>query len=272
MSILEYYKYAQLATAAYVRLGNLSWDGETFAREARSNVQQRLPESLAGYLFDPTSNTYGNHDVWNILYYYGGDNTSNPIAAADKSGFAATLFRQGSNGEKVLAIRGTEPSEDGAVDLVGADLGQIGVFGIALTQVVSMVNLIQRLKAAEGTHITQITVRAELDRPNVGSYVTANGMTGQPIYLVFGTKDGLGEGEIHAGDQITLTGHSLGGELAVIAALLFPEVFGPRKDVFVYNSAGINPGTADFLDLTKFLLPSGNASIHEALASELGRR
>jgi hypothetical protein len=32
MTTLDYYKYAQLAAAAYVRLGVNSWDGATFAR------------------------------------------------------------------------------------------------------------------------------------------------------------------------------------------------------------------------------------------------
>ena len=148
MSILDYYKYAQLSTAAYVRVGISSWDGATFVGLASSDEQDRLPSSIATDLFNPAN---ADAQRWILAHYYGSDNTNDPIASADKSGFAASLFtRDTENGtERVLAIRGTEPKEDGLVDLISADLGQIGVFGIALTQTISMVNLIQRLLTPE---------------------------------------------------------------------------------------------------------------------------
>jgi len=136
--------------------------GQRFSEVARD--QERLPLSIAQYLFAPT-NELPNQNPWSIRYYYGGDIPADvdPKAAADKSGFAATLFQQGENGEKVLAIRGTEPRNDYFVDLA-VDFGGIGVLGMALPQVVSMVNLIQRLKApARGRN----GVRGEMERNGV---------------------------------------------------------------------------------------------------------
>ena len=114
-TISDYYKYAVLATAAYVRMGDqpaeLQTDGATFASQAAQQSNGRLPQVLSEKLFvqSPT-----NPDVWTIKNYYGGDAAA---YAADKSGFAATLFKQGD--EKVLAIRGTEPG----VTILGLDIG-----------------------------------------------------------------------------------------------------------------------------------------------------
>ncbi len=54
-TISDYFKYATLATAAYVRTGNSPLDGATFASLARSDAQQRLPQVLAGRVFDPSA-------------------------------------------------------------------------------------------------------------------------------------------------------------------------------------------------------------------------
>ena len=46
MTILDYYKYATLATASYVRMGDTSLSGQNFATLAGSDAQQRLPLAL----------------------------------------------------------------------------------------------------------------------------------------------------------------------------------------------------------------------------------
>ena len=92
-TVVDYFKYAQIATAAYVRMGTEPLTGQRFAEVARD--QRRFPLSIAQYLFDPNVTLYGTRDTWHVLQYYGSDNTSDPIAAADQTGFAATLFQQG---------------------------------------------------------------------------------------------------------------------------------------------------------------------------------
>ncbi len=245
MNILNYYKYAQLATAAYVRLGGSPRDGATFARLASSREQERLPSSIGQALFDPNVAVSGV-DQWTILRYYGGDVPASidPIASADKTGFAATLFQQVTQQgtEKVLAIRGTEPTADGFVDLIGAGMGQIGLLGLALTQVVSMINLIQRMRAGIGEATVQIRINASAI-PLSGDSLAVAGIP--PMYLSFSNYVAPGIGGISAGEKIKVTGHSLGGQLAYMAAQLLPDVV--DAEVPVFNSAGYNPTTANFL-------------------------
>jgi hypothetical protein len=121
MRVLDYYKYAQLATAAYVRAGGLDLKGATygqdFAQLSNDQSDGRLALSIAQYLFDPSVNVYGNRTTWDILYYYGSDNANDPIAKADRSGFAATLFQQGTGGEKVFSSdRGRTNATHGVSD------------------------------------------------------------------------------------------------------------------------------------------------------------
>jgi Ca2+-binding RTX toxin-like protein len=240
-------------------MGGKSLDGATFADEAANPAPAqsggRLPTEQAQYFFDP-ANRYGA-TVWNILSYYGGDIPAPDSASEDKSGFAATLFER--NGEKALALRGTEPDKDGGVDLDSADT-QIGLFGLALTQVVSMANYITRLRAPVGVGVPQLAVRATLQQPSATvRYITARGETAQvaadgtvtiadtPVYLTFvDTTSSTGLGKILDGERVTLTGHSLGGHLAYIAARLFPDVFDPT--VVVFNSAGYDPTTENLHD------------------------
>src|SRR5574340_71485 len=213
----DLYKYAALSTASYVRMGGLPellrTDGGRFAGEAQS--QGRIPISLATALFDPADSAAQR---WNILGYYGSDA---PEFAQDNSGFAATLFQDSISSEKVLAIRGTEPTEDKVidigisllplgVDLISADLGQIGMFGLALTQVVSMANYVMRLKGSTGDLVPQLKVEALLMQPS-GPYIEMQGVAGTTVYLSFRSA-GLATGldKLRLGETIKVTGHSLG--------------------------------------------------------------
>ena len=106
MNSSDYYKYATLATAAYVRMGGKSLDGATFADEAANAQRQaggRLPLSLGEKLFVQSQS---NPDVWNILSYYGGDIPAPNAAHDDKSGFGATLFARTENGKTEVSVQG----------------------------------------------------------------------------------------------------------------------------------------------------------------------
>jgi hypothetical protein len=50
-TIVDYYRYTALAAASYVRMGTGPLTGQRFSEVARD--QDRLPFSIAQYLFDP---------------------------------------------------------------------------------------------------------------------------------------------------------------------------------------------------------------------------
>jgi len=95
-TISDYFQYSQLANAAYINLDGQVINTTNLVREA--NDQGRIPTLLAERLFDSTKSN--GETVWAVKPngYHGNDDT----------GYAATLFEK--DGEKVLAIRGTEPS------------------------------------------------------------------------------------------------------------------------------------------------------------------
>ena len=265
----DFYRLAAIATAAYVRLGDLDaasrTDGATFAARARG--QDRLPDSIASALFDPAKASAAETQ-WSILSYYGADA---PEFADDKSGFGATLFQNSATGEKVLAMRGTEPSEDLRADVFSADLGQIGLFGIALTQVVQMANYVMRLRAAASDLVPQLKVEATLTQPTSQPYVVAQGELGTSVYLSFGMPTfATGLGLLGPEDVVSVTGHSLGGHLAFMAARLFPDVFDPN--VVFFNAPGYDPVTSDVLGLLDALSPFVDPALlfKTAIAGELG--
>ncbi|MDY6867054.1 MAG: calcium-binding protein, partial [Chloroflexota bacterium] len=221
-AIEEYYEYSKLANAAYIVLDGLSLSSTNIIREA--NDQGRIPTSLAEAMFDPALPENQGEAVWSIpeYGYYGNDDT----------GYAATLFER--DGEKVLAIRGTEPTGDNLyLDLLRADIAQIGFIGFALDQTVSMINHILRLRAPKDSQVIQFQVNVS-DEQTVNSIAVDNGAA----YITFNTDTATGYGLIGEDEQITVTGHSLGGHLAAMATRLFPDIV---KDAYVYNSPGFDP-------------------------------
>ncbi len=251
MSILDYYKYATLATAAYVRAGAINpLDADyqqRFSELARQ--QDRLPQSIAQYLFDP-ENAFGNLDVWTVAQYFGGDIPG----YSDKTGFAATLFRK--NEENVLAVRGVEPtfSLDGPRDLLGASIGGIGLLGVAVNQLVDLVNLVLRMGAGPVLQLRAEITDSALEATGV-VYVPLKGIsipsTSNPnvpdiettVFLALRTYEEQGSGVLDSGAKVTLTGHSLGGHLAVAAAQILGDRVNP--DVYVFNSAGFDPSSVN---------------------------
>ena len=194
MSILDYYKYAQLATAAYVRAGALAPGSDTyykdFARLSNDQSDGRLPSSLGTDLFNPANPAAQR---WTIAHYHAGDTGLTP----DDTGLGATLFRNGD--ENVLAIRGVElpvdlfsfDEADPLQDLFGASIGGIGMLGVALTQLVELTNLIERLyKSEDGSStVKQVRARFSAEIPQGGNleFLTLNGgvgpLPGPPVYL-----------------------------------------------------------------------------------------
>jgi len=72
-TIMEYYEFAKLTTASYIKLEDEPViDGAAIARQ--SNIQERLPTSVANQMFvlDPINNPGGS--VWSTPENEFGDN------------------------------------------------------------------------------------------------------------------------------------------------------------------------------------------------------
>ena len=137
------------------------WDAAKIAnpvalRNAANNAQ-RVPNAVADKIF--------TIDGWRIpSASQGGFYTNDPI-----TGFAANLFVNDQTKEKVLAIRGTEPN---TVDILQADLLEIGLIGVALSQAVSLFNYVMRLSSPLST------------TANVAQFRVVAGATPAPTNLV----------------------------------------------------------------------------------------
>ncbi len=242
MSFAELYKYVKLATAGYVDLtGLLQFGAEVL--ELRAAEQSRFPAALGRQFFTT--------DGWAVL----GDPRHTNGSHNSASGLAATLFGKpgtnGNPGEKVLAVRGTEGSEVNAalyLDLVQADLGEIGGFGIAISQLVDLVNLVFRHQAAQGeTGVLQLSLKKGFIPPSGAPVVSVAGVS----HWLEGHYNGVGVGGLSPGDTLTVVGHSLGGHLAAMLHRLMPGQF---TQAVVFNSARYDPPssqglTSQFLSL-----------------------
>ncbi len=242
MSFAELYKYVKLATAGYVDLtGLLQFGAEVL--ELRAAEQSRFPAALGRQFFTT--------DGWAVL----GDPRHTNGSHNSASGLAATLFGKpgtnGNPGEKVLAVRGTEGSEVNAalyLDLVQADLSEIGGFGIAISQLVDLVNLVFRHQAAQGeTGVLQLSLKKGFIPPSGAPVVSVAGVS----HWLEGHYNGIGVGGLSPGDTLTVVGHSLGGHLAAMLHRLMPDQF---TQAVAFNSARYDPPssqglTSQFLSL-----------------------
>lgn len=258
MNIQDIYDYAKLATLSYVDLSgytkglaviptNVVKEG---ASDKNPGATERIPKSLGTQMLNPGATlpdgTIVSADItgqWTVLdpYFIG---YQNPNGHSDPaSGFAAMLVQNDTTGKKVLTIAGTEPNAPGqfAQDLVEADGREIGFWGIALGQVVSLYNYVQVLR---GTGKVDQLVLKTGETPPVSAQAlllsAANSTYNVPATYLWLEKttqaDGLGL--IGANEQLTVTGHSLGGHLAGLAVALFPDLF---TSAVTFNAPGYNP-------------------------------
>ena len=185
------------------------------------------------------------------------------------TGFSMTLF-EGVD-DFVLAFRGTEPTKQWFKD-IQADVGDIVADGIALDQIIDLVNYwawvksdgaytAAKLEVLEAETLA-LNVAMSLDKTTQALYfaamalrddviidLTYNPITDSVTYLVRRVvwedsntafddpkyQNGLGLGDDIAAKGLTVTGHSLGGHLASAFTRLFPEA---NADALTINGAG----------------------------------
>ena len=230
MNIQDFYKYSWFSTLAYVDWRDIS---QTDYREAikDANNANRLP----GNVNTPGIDTLGEKIFQSVTQ--GGEGWKvTDFHPNDSSGFAASLFAKEGSHEKVLAIRGTEPFTFPPTDLI-ADLHEIGEYGMAISQAVSLFNYVQCLKAAKGMRaVPQLVLHIDSYPPASGEFITS--LLPPKFISVSVVYNGEGLGLISPEDNLVVTGHSLGGHLAAVAYRMFPQLF---DSAVTYNAPGFDP-------------------------------
>ncbi len=237
MATLEkYWEFAQLAQAAYVDLPT------AFNEDVRSSLQNSTTANE--YIF---SVTQANR----LISAEGFRVADISINLNDAFGFSATLFQDNRTGAYTLAIRGTEPVTLADIE---HSMREIGLWGIAVHQTVSLYNYFQRLITPVSESVRQLVLEEMSLPPTDGRrYMTIPRLIPGPLpgpiddltYLAVDSYEiGNAIGILASIPNATLnvTGHSLGGHLAQALGRLFPNVV---DTVYAHNTAGFYPGNAD---------------------------
>ena len=152
------------------------------------------------------------------------------------SGFSATLFKDRESDRLILGVRGTQLSDP--MDLFQADVSDIGVDGIAKHQAVALFNYYQLLITPPDQKALEIRLQSSGSAEpegSVGSYVSGyvRSSSGELVpnfvhmMLVPEEERENGLGIIDESvDTIDVSGHSLGGHLAMVLSRIDPERVG----------------------------------------------
>lgn len=185
------------------------------------------------------------------------------------TGFSATLYKRiksssdpkyikdDSISDYVIATRGTEVPSNAIGDLISADIGDIGLDGIALKQGVDLFNWYNSLSAPESDDVLKVDVVEGLFRESyniqTGKMVEddlavqlidqsidkfLSPVTGYDVLLFSEDAPVKGSNKIEPTATIDVTGHSLGGHLATIMGRIASNRLGT---VYSFNGPGFDP-------------------------------
>jgi len=194
VTITQYFEQAELSLAAYSL--NLQ-SGMSGSNQVTAYIDAL---KLAGMSAQQAADFANNYTVVN-------QSPDTP------SGFSATVFQNNITGQYEFAIRGSTPT---LTDWIGTNFGEIGVYGIAITQALDMFNYVLRVTSASGTPIPQFS----FDNST------------QSIQTTTGYGTGLLQGA-----TFDVSGDSLGGQLALILGRLAPNLV---QNIVTTNAPGFD--------------------------------
>lgn len=163
----------------------------------------------------------------------------------DSTGLSASVFFDKSANRYVLGIRGTAGALDGL-----EDLNRIGVQGFAGDQFVSLYRYYRKLTTPTGQQVSysdseisllqSIRSSVFVSSPSLIFDFARTGTLRSQLALDKGLLPltGSGPSVIPPGAPLIVTGHSLGGHLALLFGRFFPDV---TDQVVTYNAPGIGP-------------------------------
>ena len=235
MNTTQIKEFAQLSQASYAYFRNVDVGN---AEDTKTD----LKVAKRGVFTDAEAKLFTNR--YEFL------NQSNDTLAA--LGFSASLFRDKQDGRLVLAVRGT----DGIfTDLILAD-SRIGIDGYASSQAVPLYRYIKQLMTPPGQPVQytddELNKLVTLSRVDLSTFPRPAEYVAQ-FKLSIRADVGVGSGSaalIQPGAFVDITGHSLGGHLALLAQRLFPNLFG---EVVTFNAPGFDAtGSNSVSVLSKF--------------------
>ncbi len=143
-----------------------------------------------------------------------------------ESGFSGTVFED-VFGKTFIAIRGTEGLKD--LGDWSTNIGDIGADGIAIDQAIAMYNWYLRLTTEVGQDVVQYKYIKETTVTNTeGGYEIET-----PARLETLNELSTGNGGLVGVYDVAVTGHSLGGHLAMIMSRIAPTI---TTSTLTYNS------------------------------------
>lgn len=205
--VIEFFENAQFSLAAYANL----WLGMDIGQYEAALKQDG--QGLSAKQATNFANTYDVVTQYNDTLAEGGQGT----------GLSATVFRDKATGKLSLAIRGTELADTRDLN---TDAWMIAS-GVAYDQLVSLYNWWKRETTAAGVQVQQFQLVSSSSNPQ--AVKLGDTLWLEPAATASGTSKLLGA------SGLEVSGHSLGGHLAMAFSTLFAGVVAQTT---VFNAPG----------------------------------